>query len=213
MAQPTPSSLQRRASSPGWLAFIAAALAVSATAYLATRLISPDINASLFGARAASALTLKSWLANGVLALAALQLYSALWIYGRMPWRQPQWLARAHRISGRAAIVLSLPIAYHCLFAYGFRALDARTAMHSIAGCLLYGAFAAKLVAVRSRRLPAWALPLTGAAIATTIALLWYSSALWYFNGFDAPGLTPSVTTGSTKHIAYPHGGTVRHGY
>ena len=60
-------------------------------------------------------------------------------------------------------------------------------AVHSLAGCFLYGAFAAKLVIVRSRRLPGWALPLAGGTLVALVALLWYSSALWYFNDDSLP--------------------------
>jgi plastocyanin len=194
------------------LVVVGIALAVTAAVYLATQLIMPDINASLFGQSAANVFALKSWLASGVLALAAFQLYFALWIYGRMPWRKPGWLGRAHRASGYAAIVLSLPIAYHCLFAYGFRDFDRRTVVHSIAGCFFYGAFVAKVIVVRSRRLPGWALPVAGGTIVTLVVVLWYSSALWYFNNFDSPGLSPSVTSARTAYQGYPtsagHAGT-----
>jgi plastocyanin len=177
------------------------ALAVSGAVYLLTQVITLDINTSLFGQSAADTVSLKSWLASGVLAFAAFQLYSALWIYGRLPGRRPPWLGLAHRVSGYAAIVLSLPIAYHCLRAYGFRDFDRRTVVHSIAGCFFYGAFAAKVIVVRSRRLPRWALPVAGGTMVTLVVLLWYSAALWYFNDFDSPGLSPSV---SAARAAYP---------
>src|SRR5204863_8194315 len=109
------------------------ALAATGSVYLLTQVITLNINTSLFGQSAADTFKLKSWLATGVLALAAFQLYSALWIYGRLPGRKPRWLGLAHRVSGYAAITLSLPIAYHCLRAYGFRDFDRRPAVHSIA--------------------------------------------------------------------------------
>jgi plastocyanin len=201
----------------------AVALGVTGVVYLLTQVVTPDINTSLFGESAAATFSLKSWLSNGVLALAAFQLYSALWIYGRLPWRKPSWLGRVHRASGYAAIVLSLPIAYHCLFAYGFRDFDRRTVVHSVAGCFFYGAFAAKVIVVRSRRLPGWVLPLAGGAMVTLVVVLWYSAALWYFNNFDSPGLSRSVGTarvtypgyarttgGSASKPATPVGGVVR---
>ena len=44
------------------------------------------------------------------------------------------------------------------------RAADQRrVAVHSLAGCFLYGAFVAKVLLVHSRRLPGWALPVAGA--------------------------------------------------
>ena len=139
-----------------------------------------------------------------MLAFAAFQLYSALWIYRRLPGRRPRWLGLAHRVSGYAAIVLSLPIAYHCLRAYGFRDFDRRTVVHSIAGCFFYGAFAAKVIVVRSRRLPAWALPVAGGTMVTLVVVLWYSAALWYFNNFDSPGLSPTVSAVRAAYPGYP---------
>ena len=164
----------------------------------------PFVNTSLFGQSATDTFPLKSWLATGVLALAAFQLYSALWIYGRLPWRKPAWLGTVHRVSGYSAIFLSLPIAYHCMFAYGFRDFDRRTVVHSLAGCFFYGAFAAKVIVVRSRRLPGWVLPVAGGTMLTLVVVLWYSAALWYFNGFDSPGLTPSVSAARSTYPSYP---------
>ena len=34
------------------------------------------------------------------------------------------WLANAHRISGRIAFLLTLPVAYHCLWSLGWRSTD-----------------------------------------------------------------------------------------
>jgi plastocyanin len=203
---------------------VGVALTLAGAVYLLTQVITLDINTSLFGQSAAGTFKLKSWLASGVLALAAFQLYSALWIYRRLPWRKPRWLGVAHRISGYAAIVLSLPIAYHCLRAYGFRHIDRRTVVHSVAGCFFYGAFAAKVIVVRWRRLPGWALPVAGGTMVMLVVVLWYSAALWYFNNFDSPGLSPSAsaatqpaypsTSGGTAGTpAKPRGGLVRVSY
>src|SRR5438105_15858712 len=84
---------------------IGVALAVTGAVYLLTQVITLDINTSLFGQSTADTFSLKSWLASGVLALAAFQLYPALWIYGRLPARRPRWLGLAHRVAGYAAIV------------------------------------------------------------------------------------------------------------
>jgi len=121
-----------------------------------------------------------------------------------LPWRKPPWLRPAHRISGYTAIVLSLPVAYHCLLAYGFRDFDRRTVVHSVAGCFFYGAFAAKVIVVRSRRLPGWALPVAGGTMLTLVVVLWYSAALWDFNDFDSPGLSPGAGPARTAHPKYP---------
>jgi hypothetical protein len=83
--------------------------------------------------------------------------------------------------------LLSLPVAVHCMFAYGVQLDEPRVAVHSVAGCCFYGAFAAKVLIVRSRRLPGWALPVAGGLLVTLVAVMWYSSALWYFNGSRLP--------------------------
>lgn len=191
----------------GALIPVGAALAVSGGVYLLTQVVTPDINTSLFGQSATDTFALKAWLASGVLALAAFQAASALWIYGRLPGRRPRRLGLAHRISGYSAIALSLPIAYHCLFAYGFRDFDRRTAVHSIAGCFFYGALTAKVIVVRSRRLPGWALPLAGGTVFTLVVVLWYSAGLWYFNDFDSPGLSPSASAARAPYVRSPKGG------
>ena len=95
-----------------------------------------------------------------------------------------------HRAVGACALLLSIPLAYHCAFAYGVQTrIDTRIAVHSLAGCFFYGAFAAKLTIVRSRRFGDWALPLAGGTLVALIAVLWYTSALWYFDGFSLPSL------------------------
>jgi hypothetical protein len=152
----------------------------------------PDYSTSLFGVSGQDTLSLKSWLATGVLAFAVVQLGLALWMYGRLPFIAvaPPAVGRVHRAIGAAAILLTIPIAYHCAFAYGVQTkVDTRIAVHSIAGCFLYGAFVAKVVLVRSPRwrVPSWALPVLGGTLVATVAVLWYTSALWYFNDFKLP--------------------------
>ena len=78
-------------------------------------------------------------------------------MYRKLPRIRPPTsrVGNVHRTIGVAAFVLTLPIAYHCAFAYGVQTdLDTRVAVHSLAGCFFYGAFAAKLLIVRSRRFP-----------------------------------------------------------
>ncbi len=127
----------------------------------------------------------KSWAASVVLVLAVLQLLSALWLYGKLPVKRsaPAWLGTAHRTSGALAFVLSLPVAFFCLYGLGFspEPFVLRRFVHSVAGCLFYGAFAAKVLFVHTRRLPGWALPLAGGLLFTAIVVLWWTGARWYF--------------------------------
>jgi Family of unknown function (DUF6529) len=92
------------------------------------------------------------------------------------------------RLAGIGLFALTVPIAVHCVLAYGVQLTSARVAVHSLAGCLFYGAFTAKILLVRTRRLPGWALPAAGGALALLVAVLWYTSALWYYNGYQLPG-------------------------
>jgi hypothetical protein len=50
------------------------------------------------------------------------------------------------------------------------------------------GVFAAKITLVHGRRLPRWALPDAGGSLAVIVGLLWQTSALWHYNGFQLPG-------------------------
>jgi hypothetical protein len=169
------------------------ALAIAAGLYVFGTNHAPDYSGTaLFGRTATDTLPLKSWLATGLLALAALQLGLGLWVYGRLPGtaaaRAP--VPNVHRAVGVAALLLTLPIAYHCAFAYGVQtSVDSRVAIHSLAGCFFYGAFTAKLTIVRSRRFPGWTLPVAGGTLVVMVAVLWYTSALWYFNDFSLPSL------------------------
>ena len=65
---------------------------------------------------------MKVWLASASALLAVLQVLSAMWMYGRLPLgAAPEWIGGAHRISGRLAFLLSLPVAYHCLYQLAFQ--------------------------------------------------------------------------------------------
>jgi hypothetical protein len=138
----------------------------------------------------ADTITMKVWLASLAVLLAVVQLASALWLYGRLPLGPgPAWLGSLHRISGRVAFLLSLPVAYHCLYQLAFQTTSARVVIHSLLGCAFYGAFATKVVVVRSRSLPGLALPVAGGALFTLLVAAWLTSAGWFIseNGFPSP--------------------------
>jgi Family of unknown function (DUF6529) len=133
-------------------------------------------------------ISLKSLLATVALALAVVQVGLALWMYGKLPLgRAPRQVAITHRVTGILAVIVTLPVALHCAIAYGVQLSTPRVLIHSIAGCFFYGAFLAKVLLVHSRKLPGWALPVAGGILAVLIAVLWYTSALWYYNGFTLP--------------------------
>jgi hypothetical protein len=150
---------------------------LTAALYAFGRIHTPDYASSLFGRRGNDANLLKAQLGTALLGLALYQLILALWMYRRLPGARPVPLA--HRIGGAVLFALSLPIAYHCITAYGVQTYSTRVTLHSLAGCFFYGAFAAKVLLVRSRHLPAWALPVAGGTLVTLIAILWSAAALW----------------------------------
>jgi hypothetical protein len=156
------------------------ALGVAAALYAAGRLHQPDYSFSMFGP---DPFAVKSLLATIALALAGVQVLLGLWMYRKLPLagRAPRAVPASHRVTGLVALALTVPVAVHCLIAYGVQLGSARVAVHSVAGCFLYGAFAAKVLAVHSRRLPGWALPLAGGTLAVLLGVLWYTSALWYY--------------------------------
>jgi hypothetical protein len=123
----------------------------------------------------------KAWLATGAFLLAVVQLGSALVLYGRFPrLRAPAWTGGLHRWSGRVAVLLTVPVAVHCLYALGFRADEPRVLVHSLLGCFFYGAFVTKMLLLR-RDGPGWGLPVLGGAVFTALVGLWLTSALWFF--------------------------------
>ena len=136
-----------------------------------------------------STISLKVYFATAALAFAVVQVLSATWVYGKLGVEPPPWAADLHRISGRLAFLLSLPVAYHCLWSLGFQDTDGRVLAHSLLGCAFYGAFAAKVVIVRSRGLPGLALPIAGGLIFAVLVGVWYSSALWFIGESGWPPL------------------------
>lgn len=166
------------------------ALAVAGAVYLIARSVTPDYTTGLFGQHLDDAVRLKAWLATVILALAGAQLLLALWMYRRIPGvsAAPPAVARVHRVTGVVLFLCTVPIAVHCIQTYGLELTPARAAVHALSACFFYGAFAAKVLIVRSARLPGWLLPLAGGLLVATIVLLWYTSALWFFNGYQSPG-------------------------
>ena len=112
-----------------------------------------------------------------------LQVVSAMAMFGRLPIASADatWVAIAHRWSGTVAFVVSLPVAYHCLWAFGLDLDHTRPLVHGLLGCAFYGAFTTKMLALRTERLPRWALPVLGSLVAVLLTALWATSALWFF--------------------------------
>ena len=130
---------------------------------------------------------LKAGFATAAVALGCFQLFSAAWIFRKLPWRKPAWINPAHRWSGRLAFVCTLPVAYHCIFKLGFRSADTRALVHSLLGCGVYGAYASKVTIVRLHRFPKPVLPLAGGFLFAVLIAVWYSSAIWLYRHDSNP--------------------------
>ena len=137
-------------------------------------------------------INMKAWLTTFATLLALFQLGSALRMFGRIGHGPaPAWVPTAHRLSGTLAIILTLPVAFHCLWSLGYQtgygAIDTRVITHSIAGTAFYGALVAKLLTLRIRRLPGWALPVFAGLTFALLVVIWLSSSLWFFRNFGFP--------------------------
>ncbi len=126
----------------------------------------------------------KVWLASGAALLAVVQLVTALAMWGRFGPGMPSWLGPLHRWSGRVAFLLTVPVAVHCLYALGFATYDTRTLVHSLLGCVFFGAFTVKMLSLPKRGLPGWTLPLLGGVVFAALIGLWLTSSLWFFTTF-----------------------------
>jgi Family of unknown function (DUF6529) len=142
-------------------------------------------------------INLKVWFATAAVVLATFQLVTALRMYEVVKWPAtvPAWFGLMHRFSGAAAFVLTLPVAYHCLWSIGFQDFEngevpligtSRVEVHSYTGLFFYGAFAAKVTSIEMKGLPWWAIPLFGGLAFAALVLIWYTAAYWFFdqNGF-----------------------------
>ncbi len=125
---------------------------------------------------------MKAWFTTAAATLALVQLVTALRMYGRIG-KGPASAAVGvtHRVSGVAAVLVSLPVGYHCLWSLGFQKYDARVLVHSLLGCAFYGLFVTKMLVLRSSKVPGWALPVLGGLVFTALVALWWTAAFWYF--------------------------------
>jgi cytochrome c553 len=149
---------------------------------------------------------LKAGFATAAVALGCFQLFSAAWIFRKLPWRKPAWINPAHRWSGRLAFACTLPVAYHCIFKLGFRSADGRVLTHSLLGCGVYGAYASKVTIVRLHRFPKPVLPLAGGLLFAVLVGVWYSSAVRLYGhdsnpaaaAYSSSGYAPAIPAGAS---------------
>jgi hypothetical protein len=129
--------------------------------------------------------TVKAWLATVAVLLAIVQVVSSLVMYGKVPRvSAPSWIGGLHRWSGRIAFIFTVPVVVHCLYALGFQTFNARVLVHSVVGCLFFGVFTVKMLALTKRGLPGWVLPVFGGLAFVLLVLIWFTSAFWFFSFF-----------------------------
>ncbi|HYQ68532.1 DUF6529 family protein [Actinophytocola sp.] len=132
-----------------------------------------------------SGIAAKAWLGSIAFVLAIAQVLSAMAMWGRLPgFTAGHGTAVVHRWSGRIAVIVSLPVAAHCLYALGFQDFNTRVLVHSLFGCFFYGLFVCKMVVLTRHRTPGWVLPVVGAAVFTGLVGLWVTSSLWFFSEY-----------------------------
>jgi hypothetical protein len=134
-----------------------------------------------------SVIQMKTWLALVVGVLLLGQLLGGLWMYGRLGSPAPSWVGPAHRTAGLLAVVVSLPVAYDCLLAFGVQTYEFRVLVHALAGCAVYGALVVKVFAVHSRTSPGWFLPVAGGVLFALFMLAVLTSAVWYSVQYGFP--------------------------
>jgi len=127
-----------------------------------------------------SQLHLMTWLSMAAALLACAQLFTAAWIFRKLPWPRPAWIPAVHRWTGRLALLLVAPVVYWCIFQLGFQTFDTRFVAHSVLGTLFVGFVAAKISIVRLHRFPLWVYPLAGLLVFATLIGSWWTSALWF---------------------------------
>jgi len=134
-------------------------------------------------------LPMKAWLTTFALVFVVVQLITALWMWGRLPGAgsAPAWVGPVHRWSGTTAFILTLPVAFHCIWSLGFVHDSGRVLVHSLLGCAFYGAYATKMLGLRLRGLPGWALPVFGSLLLVTLVGLWLTASLWFFTQSGIP--------------------------
>ena len=186
----TARDVVRTSQPPRWgLASVGAVGIVVAAVLAAYARVSPGDGAAITTLGFSTLLAMKAWLSSILIVLVAVQVVSALAMWGRLPGvsAAPAWVSPLHRWTGTVAFVVSLPVAFHCVWSLGFSDSSARTLIHSLVGCLVYGIFAAKMLALRLPGLPGWTLPVLGGALAVALTVVWFTSALWFFTVSGAP--------------------------
>jgi hypothetical protein len=125
--------------------------------------------------------SMKAWLATVAAVLALTQVLSAV-VMGAGSGSPKRALRVVHVWTGRLAVLVTVPVAVHCLYSLGFDARNARVLLHSVLGCFLYGVFVTKMLLLTRESVPKWAVPVAGGILLATFAGIWATSSLWFFH-------------------------------
>jgi len=168
------------------LLLVGAAVALSLGVYAKTH---TPARRPLFLLGFSGMLQMKAWLTTIALALIVVQVVTASWMWGRLPGAPVATgtVALVHRWSGAVAFVVTVPVAFHCIWALGFGSTSLRVVAHGVAGCVFYGAYAAKMLGLRLREVPAQTLPVLGSLVVASIVVVWLTAALWFFTRSGLP--------------------------
>lgn len=125
-----------------WLAvpLVVFALITLTVGLVARRTVREPYSTPFFHLFFRDTLDMKAWLVTAALVLGVGQLLTAARIYELLRFPSKGSLYQVvHRWSGRAAVVLTLPVAYHCVFLLGFDTHSPRVLIHSLLGSAFYG--------------------------------------------------------------------------
>lgn len=173
------------AATPGGAVAILVAVLLGAAVAVGLGVFGKTHDPQLFSVSVAgfsSGTAVKTWLATLAVTLAVFQLVSAFAMYRLIPGgRAPSWIGTAHVWSGRLAVLASVPVAVHCLYALGFQSGDSRVLFHSLFGCFFYGVFVTKMVLLTRKDFRPWVIPIVGGLLFFVLVYVWLTSALWFF--------------------------------
>ncbi len=137
-----------------------------------------------------SLLAMKVWLGVAAGGLALLQFLTALWMFGRLSFGRrsaPGIAAPVHRATGTLAVLVTIPIAANCLYSLGFQTYSTRVLIHSVAGCVFYGAFVTKVLGIHVRSAPRWLTPVAGGLVLAVLCVVVLTSTVWYLTTIGTP--------------------------
>ena len=73
------------------------------------------------------------------------------------------------------------------MWALGFQTYDTRVLVHSLLGCVFYGAFVMKIIALHTKSSPGWLLPPAGGLLVSALVGMVLASSVWYLTTVGVP--------------------------